>query len=86
VIAYPDGLWRWKDEAEFARRLGIDTAEHQAWVRAAGQEFIHRFEQNEWPFNLGWQEWKPEKQYLIPILPENWNADFDTHSLLLNCQ
>ncbi|MEZ4614620.1 MAG: DUF402 domain-containing protein [Caldilineaceae bacterium] len=38
VIAYPDGRWQWKDEAEFARRLdlGIDTVEHQArrcWSR-----------------------------------------------------
>lgn len=88
VIAYPDGHWQWKDEAEFARRLelGIDTVEHQARVRAAGQEFIQRFEQNAWPFNQGWQEWKPQKQHPIPTLPENWHVDFGTHSLLLNCQ
>lgn len=86
VIAYPDGQWQWKDEAEFARRLtvGIDSAAHQVQVRAAGQEFIARFEQNEWPFNAGWQKWQPQQRWQAPILPDNWSADFGIHPLLSN--
>ena len=86
VIAYPDGRWYWKDEAEFQRRLeiGIDSAEHQARVRAAGQEFVNRFERNEWPFNAGWQTWRPTLALTPRILPDNWMADMGTHTLLSN--
>ncbi|MEZ4859929.1 MAG: DUF402 domain-containing protein [Caldilineaceae bacterium] len=85
VIAYPDGRWQWKDEEEFARRLavGIDSADHQASVRAAGQEFITRFEHNEWPFNVGWQKWQPQQKWQAPMLPDNWNVDFGANRLLL---
>lgn len=84
VIAYPNGRWQWKDEEEFARRLevGIDSAAHQAQVRAAGQDFIKRFEQNEWPFNAGWQTWQPDQQWQVPRLPENWQTAFDSHTRL----
>jgi hypothetical protein len=58
IIAKPDGQWRWKDEDEFERRLeaGLDSPEHQARVRAAGREFIRRFERGHWPFNCGWEQ------------------------------
>ena len=60
IVALPDGRWHWKDEAEFQRRLEvrIDTLDHQMRVRAAGQDFIQRFERNAWPFNAGWQDWR----------------------------
>jgi hypothetical protein len=42
IIAKPDGQWWWKDEEEFKRRLetGLDSAAHQAQVRAVGRDFI----------------------------------------------
>ena len=84
IIAYPDGRWHWKDEEEFQRRLevGIDSEAHQAQVRAAGQEFINRFERNAWPFNMGWQTWRPAERWLPRELPENWAVDYGTHQSL----
>ncbi len=84
VVAYPDGRWHWKDEEEFARRLavGLDSAKHQVQVRAAGQEFIDRFARNAWPFNMGWQAWRPRLQWPMPILPEDWATDLGSHKLL----
>ena len=86
VVAYPDGRWHWKDEEEFARRLamGIDSPEHQARVRAAGEDFIRRFEGNRWPFNAGWAEWTAPVEWGPHGLPEHWKTDFDTHALLSN--
>ena len=71
---------------EFQRRLevGIDSAEHQARVRAAGQDFIDRFERSEWPFNAGWQIWRPTQNLMPRVLPDNWMADMGTHMLLSN--
>jgi protein associated with RNAse G/E len=84
VLVYPDGHWHWKDEEEFKRRLevGIDSAAHQARVRAAGQEFIRRFENNLSPFSDGWQNWRYPTDWQARDLPDNWAADFGTHALL----
>lgn len=84
VLAYPDGHWRWKDEEEFERRfeVGIDSPTHQARVRAAGQEFISRFENNLSPFSDGWQHWRLPEDWQPPTLPPNWAADFGTHQPL----
>ncbi len=81
VVAYPDGRWQWKDEAEFARRLdrGIDSVEHQLAVRAAGQAFITRFQQRAAPFDQGWEQWRPPAAWQARTLPIDWNADFGTH-------
>ena len=86
VVAYPDGRWQWKDEEEFVRRLamGVDSPEHQARARAAGEDFVRRFEENEWPFNAGWPEWAVPTDWLPRGLPEKWYADFDTHAVLSN--
>jgi hypothetical protein len=83
VVAYPDGRWQWKDEAEFQRRLevGIDSAAHQARVRAAGWAFIERFERGAWPFSEGWEQWRPPEAWQIRSLPQDWAADFGTGEL-----
>ena len=59
-----------KNEAEFAKRLtvGIDSAKHQARVRAAGEDFIRRLEKTMFPFDQNWQtgESPNRSQYIIP--------------------
>lgn len=84
VLAFPDGRWRWKDEEEFARRLalGIDSANHQATVWAAGREFISRFEHRAAPFNQGWEKWRAPAGWIAPVLPTDWDSDFGTHAAL----
>ncbi|MFN8489258.1 MAG: DUF402 domain-containing protein [Caldilineaceae bacterium] len=84
IVAYPDGRWLWKDEEEFQRRLevGIDSAAHQIRVRAAGQDFIERFERKIWPFNAGWEHWQAPVDWQVRELPEDWAIDFGSHELL----
>lgn len=81
VVADAKGRWTWKDEKEFARRLtaGIDSAEHQAAVRAAGHAFIARLEARAPPFNRGWQDWRAPDAWQPRALPPDWDADFGTH-------
>lgn len=88
VIAYPSGQWQWKDEAEFTRRreVGIDSAEHQVRVRAAGWEFIARFERGAWPFNAGWQQWQAPTDWQVRQLPPDWAIDLGSHALLSSNQ
>ena len=84
IVASPDGTWRWKDEAEFAKRLelGLDTLAHQTAVRAAGEAFIHRLQQRSFPFDKSWQTWRPPDEWQPRQLPSNWNFDFGTHAAL----
>jgi protein associated with RNAse G/E len=84
VLAYPDGTWRWKDEAEFARRhdVGLDSAAHQHRVRSAGKEFVRRFEQRLWPFDAGWERWRPPSGWAAGPLTPDWAVDFGTDELL----
>ena len=83
IVAKPDGRWWWKDEDEFNRRLEveIDSPKHHAQVRAAGQDFIERFEHKDWPFNCGWENWQPPENWQIRDLPEDWAFDFGSHKL-----
>ncbi|MBL6854511.1 MAG: DUF402 domain-containing protein [Alphaproteobacteria bacterium] len=82
VVADAKGRWRWKDEAEFARRLelGVDSAEHQAAVRATGRDFIARLKANASPFNRGWQNWRAPDGWTARALPDGWDADYGTHA------
>ena len=92
VVATADGVWRWKDEDEFARRLavGIDSAAHQQRVWAAGHDVVRRLEGKAWPFNAGWQMWRPQEDSSVDwhprVLPENWADDLGTHAQLMTTQ
>ncbi|MEM8863204.1 MAG: DUF402 domain-containing protein [Chloroflexota bacterium] len=83
IVGRPDWSWDWKDRPEFDKRLelGVDSAEHQAWVLAQGQEFIRRFEARAWPFDQGWENWQPENEPAIRPLPDNWAEDFGSASV-----
>ncbi len=84
VVADPQGRWRWKDEAEFARRLetGLDLPEHQNAVRAAGHAFISRLELKATPFDQGWSDWRAPANWRAPSLPSGWAADLGTAARL----
>jgi hypothetical protein len=84
VVASPDGTWRWKDEAEFAKRLelGVDTLAHQTAVRAAGEEFIQRLQNKIPPFDQGWENWQPPEVWRPRQLPTDWSSDFGSHATL----
>jgi hypothetical protein len=84
VAARPDGRWWWKDEEEFEERLalGLDSARHQATVRAAGLEVIRRLEEHEFPFGSERPEWRPDADIPLPALPPDWDRDFGTQERL----
>ena len=56
VLVEPDGVWRWKDEDDFAEAiaLGVFTADEAASVRAEGERVIAA---RPWP--TGWEDWRP---------------------------
>ena len=70
----PDLQWNWKDEDHFARiqALGWITSDEAASIRAEGERVIERIDRCDRPFCESWPEWRPDPNWTIPDLPENW--------------
>lgn len=66
-----DGSWQWKDEHELdvAVELGFFTSEQAAAFRAEGERVIA-----EWPFPTGWEEWRADPSWPVPLVPGDWEA------------
>jgi hypothetical protein len=70
VWVKPDGSWSWKDEDELheAVRLGRFTEAEAGEIRAEGERVLA-----EWPFPTGWEEWRPDPGWPVPVLPDGWD-------------
>lgn len=75
VWIYPDFTWRWKDEDEWelAREHGLIDAGLLDDVRREGQRIVVDLESRAWPFNAGFETWRPDPAWPIPTLPPNWD-------------
>lgn len=72
----PDRSWAWKDEDEFAstQQRGVFSRAEAAAIRAEGERVIAAVEANGWPFNAGWEHWKPDPAWPVPQMPANWEV------------
>jgi hypothetical protein len=73
----PDRAWRWKDEEEFAERLGFPDhywVSDEAAVRAEGRRVVKLIEAGEFPFDGTWCDFQPDPQWTVPeSLPPGWD-------------
>jgi hypothetical protein len=79
VAVKPDLTWRWKDEDEFIDAISIgrfSEAEAQA-ISAEGERVIRDIETRRWPFDSGYEHWRPDPAWEIPQMPDNWDHDDD---------
>lgn len=77
ILVDPDGSWLWKDEDELAAAVEIGrstTAEADA-IRAEGERVIRRIEARSWPFDAGYERWRPDPSWTLPVLPDDWERD-----------
>ncbi len=75
LVIEPDlSAWRWKDEDELADavQVGRFTAAEAAGVRRDGEEALRALESRSWPFDRGWEAWRPEAVCAVPRLREEW--------------
>lgn len=72
----PDRTWNWKDEDEFesVQERGVFSVDEASEIRAEGDRVIATIEANEWPFNAGWEHWRPDSVWPIPSLPVRWDS------------
>ncbi|WP_030202261.1 DUF402 domain-containing protein [Streptomyces sp. NRRL S-87] len=75
ISVYPDRSWKWRDEDEFAQaqRVGLMDAGRADRVRAAGRAAVERIEAWGAPFSDGWQDWRPDPTWEVPVLPDDWD-------------
>ena len=66
-----DGSWQWKDDDELAEavRFGRFTPSQAAEIRAEGRRVLA-----ERPWPTGWESWRPDPAWAMPVLPPNWDA------------
>ena len=67
--------WAWKDEDELvdAVRIGRFSPEEATAIRAEGERVIARIEARTWPFDAGYEFWRPDPAWPIPEVPANWS-------------
>jgi predicted RNA-binding protein associated with RNAse of E/G family len=70
----PDGIWRWLDEHELeqAVTVGVLSPEEAAAARAEGERVIAH-----WPFPTGWEDFRPDPAWPVPLLPAGWESVSD---------
>ena len=75
----PDLHWSWKDrdEVDLARRHGIVAPEILDRMEAEGVRAIDDIEARAWPFNGGYEGWRPDPSWGIPTLPDGWGTGLD---------
>jgi hypothetical protein len=79
IAVYPDRSWAWKDEDEFAaaQEAGLIGPAKAAEIRAAGLRAVREIERWGWPFRDGWENWRPDPSWAIPMLPDDWDRSPD---------
>jgi hypothetical protein len=75
----PNLQWAWKDrdEVEDARRHGLVVPEFLDRMEWEGARAIRDIEDRAWPFDAGYDHWRPEPSWRIPTLPDGWNEGLD---------
>lgn len=75
----PDLEWSWKDleEVEIARAHGLVENEILDRMEAEGVQAIADIEARAWPFNAGYETWRPDPAWDVPTLPDGWNAGLE---------
>jgi hypothetical protein len=75
TVAADLSSWAWKDEDELAWsvEIGKYTAAEADTIRAEGRRVIAAVETRAWPFAQDWSSWRPDPNWPVPVLPENWS-------------
>ena len=77
VIELDRSSWRWKDEEELAEAVhdGLFSEGEAADFYAWGERAVDRIVSRQAPFDRDWGDWEPDPGWIVPELPDGWNAD-----------
>ena len=71
-----DRRWAWKDEDEFAEAIAMGrfAPEEAEAIRAEGTAAAAAIEAGAWPFDGGWEQWRPDPTWTVPDLDAAWEG------------
>jgi hypothetical protein len=76
LVVAPDRQWRWKDEDEFAARIGhagyFSSAQAMA-IRAEGERLVDLAEKGAYPFDGTHTDFRPDPSWPTLRLPSGWD-------------
>jgi len=67
LVVRPDREVVWKDAGELAEAAALGLLDADA-VRAEAERVLE-----EWPFPTGWEDWRPDPAWPLPVFPEGWD-------------
>ncbi len=76
IILKPDlSSWQWKDEDELEEAItcGLTSPERATYLHKEGERVANGIQSGKSPFN-GWEKWRPDPSWKVPILPEGWDV------------
>ncbi len=75
MVVRPDMTWEWKDSDEFEELVAraFFSREEESSVRTAADRMIATIENRGAPFNEGWEDWRPDSGWQVPVLPDDWH-------------
>lgn len=76
IVVAPDRRWRWKDEEEFAARIGhagYFTEAQAAAIRAEGERLVGLAEEGVFPFDGSRTGFRPDPSWPTLNLPSGWH-------------
>ena len=74
IAIEPDMSWSWKDVDEFEELIsrGFFTESQIASIRAEADRMVQTIETRASPFSDGWENWRPDTNWPVPDVPEDW--------------
>jgi hypothetical protein len=75
LVSLDRSSWSWKDEDELAEAiaLGLFTEADATSFRSWGERAVEHLVQRLPPFDVTWEEWRPDPSWPTPELPHGWD-------------
>jgi protein associated with RNAse G/E len=75
LIIHPDYSYDWKDLDDYMQAIdhGVTPAEWINEIDEASLELMAKLEKREYPLDGSWLDWKPDRDWVPPKLPEGWD-------------
>jgi len=75
LIIHPDFTYQWKDEDDYQNAIeyGLISSEWMQGIEEAKPEIFNKLEKRQYPFDSSWLDWKPDRSWSPPTLPDNWD-------------
>jgi hypothetical protein len=76
IVAVADfSKWFWKDEKDLKEAVALEfvSREQAAGLYREGERAANWIQSGNSPFN-GWEKWRPEPAWEVPVFPDGWDV------------